>query len=77
MDLDRCRQEQEAFSVEYYTFKERNIQFENFVQQHGEQHPDVKRHRISKDAREKSIKQKVSKDILTDEDDRSYQVARH
>lgn len=59
LDLDRCRQEQEAFSVEYYTFRERNIQFESFVQQHGDQHPDAKKHRTSKEGMEKAIKQKV------------------
>ena len=58
VELDRCRQEQEAFSVEYYTFRERNVQFESFVQQHGEQHPDVKKHKTNKETMEKAIKQK-------------------
>ena len=60
IELDRCRQEQEAFSVEYYTFRERKVQFESFVQTHGEQHPDVKKHRTQKDSMEKTIKKKVS-----------------
>lgn len=59
LELDRCRQEQEAFSVEYYTFRERNIQFESFVQTHGDQHPDAKKHKASKENMEKAIKQKV------------------
>ena len=58
-EMDVCKQEQEAFSVEYYTFRERNVQFESFVAQHGEQHPDVKKHRASKESMEKAIKQKV------------------
>lgn len=31
--LDRCRQEQEAFSMEYYTYKENNAKFESMKQQ--------------------------------------------
>ncbi len=59
--MDQCKQEQEAFSVEYYTFRERNVQFESFVAQHGEQHPDVKKHRTSKESMEKAIKDKVGR----------------
>ena len=33
VELDRCRQEQEAFSVEYYTFKETNHKYEILLQQ--------------------------------------------
>ena len=58
-EMDVCKQEQETFSVEYYTFRERNVQFESFVAQHGEQHPDVKKHRASTESMEKAIKQKV------------------
>ena len=32
-ELDRCKQEQEAFSVEYYTFRDNNAKFENMQQQ--------------------------------------------
>jgi len=63
-ELDRCKQDQEAFSVEYYTFRERNLQFETFVQQHGDQHPDVKKHKASKETMEKTIKQKVREQFL-------------
>lgn len=58
-DLDRCKQEQEAFSMEYYTFKERGSQLEQFVMQHGDQHPDVKKHKAQKESMEKNIKTKV------------------
>ena len=58
MELDRIRQEQEAFSVEYYTLKEKNIQLESYVHQHGEQHPDVKKFKAGKENMEKAIKQK-------------------
>ena len=57
-ELDRCRQVQEAFSVEYYTFREKNVQFESFVEQHGEQHPDAKKFRASKETMEKDIRNK-------------------
>ena len=33
IELDRCRQEQEAFSVEYYTFRDNTAKFENMQQQ--------------------------------------------
>lgn len=33
LELDRCRQEQEAFSMEYYTFKENNAKFESMQAQ--------------------------------------------
>jgi hypothetical protein len=32
-ELDRCRHEQEAFSVEYYTFRENNVKYESMQQQ--------------------------------------------
>ena len=33
VELDRCRQEQEGFSVEYYTFRESQTKFESMQQQ--------------------------------------------
>ena len=33
VELDRCRQEQEAFSVEYYTLRESHVKYENMEQQ--------------------------------------------
>ena len=59
-ELDRCRQEQEAFSMEFHSFREKNVQFESFVQQNGAEHPDVKRYRATKETMEKHIKEGVS-----------------
>lgn len=58
LELDRCKQEQEAFSVEYYHLQEKNIQFQSFVQQNGEQHPDVKKYRATKEGMENATRQK-------------------
>jgi uncharacterized protein (DUF3084 family) len=57
-ELDRIKQEQETFSTEYYDFKGKCIQFENFKQQHGDAHPDVKKFKASKDSMEKHIRNK-------------------
>jgi len=43
MELDRCKQEQEGFSVEYYTFRESQTKVESMQQQLGEQNPEVQR----------------------------------
>ena len=32
-ELDRCKQDQEAFSVEYYSFREQNQRYEAMLQQ--------------------------------------------
>jgi len=58
VELDRCRQEQEAFSVEYYTFKETNHKYEILLQQHGPQKPEVVQMKKQKEAMEKSIRNK-------------------
>jgi len=42
-ELDRIRQEQEAFSMEYYSFREMSGKFENMKQQLGEENPETKR----------------------------------
>jgi len=42
-ELDRIRQEQEAFSMEYYTFKEMDGKVQNMKQQLGEENPETKR----------------------------------
>ncbi len=57
-ELDSIRMKQEEFSSDYYNFKTMNAQLENFIQQNGEQHADVKKFRAQKEATEKAIKQK-------------------
>merc|ERR1712083_436238 len=42
-ELDRIRQEQEAFSMEYYSFREMSGKFESMKQQLGEENPETKR----------------------------------
>ena len=43
VELDRCRQEQEAFSMEYYSFREMAQKCESMQQQLGEENPETKR----------------------------------
>lgn len=57
-ELDRCRHEQEAFSMEYYHLQEKNVQYESLLQAHGEQHPDVKKFRATKEGLENATRQK-------------------
>jgi hypothetical protein len=45
--------------VEYYTMKENSYKFTALLEQHGEQHPDVKRLKLTKESLEKNIKDKV------------------
>jgi capsule polysaccharide export protein KpsE/RkpR len=45
--------------VEYYALKENIFKFDSLLQQHGEQHPDVKRLKANKESMEKNIKEKV------------------
>ncbi len=56
MELDRCRQEQEAFSMEYYTFKENTAKLESMVAQYGEQNPETVRVKKQHEAMNKSIR---------------------
>ena len=58
-ELDKCRTEQEQFSVEYYSCRENSNRLQALQQQHGEQHQQVKALKAQKEAMEKSIKAKV------------------
>ena len=58
--LDQIRQEQEVFSTEWHTIKEKNVQFDAFLQQHGDQHPEAKKIKTGKGEMEKRIKNTVS-----------------
>ena len=59
LELERCRQVHEAFTADYFTAKEQAYSFNNFVQQNGENHPDVKKFRAKKDIFEKHVREKV------------------
>jgi capsule polysaccharide export protein KpsE/RkpR len=50
--------------VEYYALKENIFKFDSLLQQHGEQHPDVKRLKANKESMEKNIKEKVRQVFL-------------
>lgn len=56
--LDHCRQGQEAFFVEFYSYKERSSRYEALLQEHGEQNQNVARLKLEIDALNRSIKQK-------------------
>ena len=64
LELERCRNNQEAFSVEYHMLREQIAGFNTFVEQNGEQHPDCKKHRAKKELLEKQIKEAVSEIYL-------------
>ena len=58
-ELDKCKTEQEQFSVEYYACRENSSRLQALQQQHGEQHQQVKALKAQKEAMEKSIRVKV------------------
>ena len=58
-ELDKCKTEQEQFSVEYYACRENSSRLTALQQQHGEQHQQVKALKTQKEAMEKSIRVKV------------------
>ena len=58
-ELDKCKTEQEQFSVEYYACRENSSRLQALQQQHGEQHQQVKALKTQKEAMEKSIRVKV------------------
>lgn len=62
-ELDKCRTEQEQFSVEYYSCRENSNRLQALQQQHAEQHPQVKAHKAQKETMEKGIKAKVKINI--------------
>ena len=59
-ELDKCKSEQEQFSVEYYACRENSNRLQALQQQHGEQHQQVKALKTQKESMEKSIRVKVS-----------------
>jgi signal transducer and activator of transcription 5B len=59
-ELDKCKTEQEQFSVEYYACRENSSRLTALQQQHGEQHQQVKALKTQKEAMEKSIRVKYS-----------------
>ena len=58
-ELDKCKSEQEQFSVEYYACRENSNRLQALQQQHGEQHQQVKALKTQKETMEKSIRVKV------------------
>ena len=58
-ELDKCRTEQEQFSVEYYSCRENSNRLQALQQQHGDQNAQVKALKVNKETMEKSIKSKV------------------
>merc|ERR1712062_628533 len=59
-ELDKCKSEQEQFSVEYYACRENSNRLQALQQQHGEQHQQVKALKTQKETMEKSIRVKYS-----------------
>jgi len=59
-ELDRCKSEQEQFSVEYYACREHSSRYTNLQQQHGDQNTQVKALKAQKEAMEASIRNKYS-----------------
>jgi len=58
IELDRCRQEQEAVTVEFYSFKEMEAKFDAMRTQNGEASMDVKKLKQQRDRMEQQIRQK-------------------
>ena len=58
-ELDKCKTEQEQFSVDYYSCRENSNRLQALQQQHGEQHQQVKALKTQKETMEKSIRVKV------------------
>ena len=61
VELDRCKNEQEQFSVEYYACRENSSRLVNLQQQYGDQNQEVKALKAQKEAMETSIRNKVIK----------------
>jgi len=59
--LERCKHEQEAVTMEIYTFKENDAKYEQLKQQNGEAHAEVKKWKVSRDKMEVGIKQKFNR----------------
>lgn len=58
-EYDRIKEVHEAFTMEYCEFTEKSKQLETYIQSHGEQYPNVKSLKASKEALQKSVQQKV------------------
>ena len=65
-ELDRCKSEQEQFSVEDYACREHSSRYTNLQQQHGDQNTQVKALKAQKEAMEASIRNKVSIKVTYD-----------
>ena len=59
-ELDRCKNEQEQFSVEYYDCRVNSSRLTNLQQQYGDQNQEVKALKAQKEAMETSIRNKVT-----------------
>ena len=59
-ELDRCKNELEQFSVEYYACRENSSRLTNLQQQYGDQNHEVKALKAQKEAMETSIRNKVT-----------------
>jgi len=60
-ELERCKHEQEAVTMEIYTFKENDAKYDQYKLQNGEANSDVKKLKINRDKMELGIKQKFSR----------------
>jgi len=58
VDLDRCKQDQENFRLEYYKSRESNAKFQSMEEQLGPQNPEVKKQKQQLDAMNNSIRTK-------------------
>merc|ERR1719210_1053565 len=59
-ELDRCKNELEQFSVEYYDWRVNSSRLTNLQQQYGDQNQEVKALKAQKEAMETSIRNKYS-----------------
>ena len=65
-ELDRCKSEEEQYSVEYYACREHSSRYTNLQQQHGDQNTQVKALKAQKEAMEASIRNNVSIKVTND-----------
>ncbi|XP_059094074.1 signal transducer and activator of transcription 5B-like isoform X2 [Tigriopus californicus] len=59
-EYDRIKEVHEAFTMEYCEFEEKSKQLGTYIQTHGEQYPNVKSLKASKEALQKSVQLKYS-----------------
>jgi len=60
-ELERCKHEQEAVTMEIYSFKENGAKYDQLKLQHGEAHAEVKKWKANRDKMQAGIEQKYSK----------------